>query len=306
MNSCIAILTYRRAPILRTFLKSLETHCPQYPVAVFEDCANADETTAMLTGGLQFVGKDREIEATVWKHSTKPFTVFLGLRNGGVAANSNRAIRWFERQPEFDHLCLCNDDLDALGDFPVEYAKAHQELGVGLFCHCDLKVLGDAYKGPEVKVLNTKVRIIPAGRQTGCMMSITRALVCRIGYYNVLCGRLGQEHVEYNNRAALAGFIKLRGQTQIAMDLAAPSLRMQLCRPSVSGYERQVLDSYANQAIRNIAAHYQTESWYVPFRMFHTPYAGGMEGKGISIKALEAVGYATVVDPEFHDLSATH
>lgn len=304
--SCLAILTYRRASILSTFLRSLSQHCSHYPVAVFEDCANFDETSALLTAGLECKGVDLELEAEVWQHPTLAFTAYLGTRNVGVASNSNRALKWFERQPEsVDHLCLCNDDLEALGDFPAEYAKAHAELKIGLFCHCDVKALGEAYRGPEVRVLNTKVRLIPQGRQTGCMMSITRALFKRIGYYDTTLGRMGQEHVEFNNRATLAGFTDLRGKPQVCLDLAAPSLRMQLCRPSVSGTERQTLDAYANNAIHGIAARYQTEKWYRPYQLLHGARANAYGGVGIPAKLLKECGYAMVVDYQFNDAGAT-
>lgn len=305
MSTAIAILTYRRASILSTFLRSLAQHCAHYPVAVFEDCANFDETTALLTAGLECKGMDLELEAEVWQHPTLPFTAFLGTRNVGVASNSNRALKWFERQPTIDHLCLCNDDLEALGDFPAEYAKAHAELKIGLFCHCDVKALGEAYKGPEVRVLNTWVRLIPQGRQTGCMMSITRALFQRIGYYDVTLGRMGQEHVEYNNRAALAGFIDLRGKAQVSLDLKAPSLRMQLCRSSVTGGERQTLDAFANGMIQSIANRYGTEKWHRPYRLLHGARAGAYGGVGIPVKLLQDCGYALAVDYQFNDAGAT-
>ena len=44
MESCIAVLTYRREAQLRALLTSLEEHCPRHQVAVFEDCATYDGT----------------------------------------------------------------------------------------------------------------------------------------------------------------------------------------------------------------------------------------------------------------------
>ena len=43
-----------------------------------------------------------------------------------------------------ERLCLCNDDLFVDGDFVEFYAKAHSDLGVGLFCFCDFT--GETYR----------------------------------------------------------------------------------------------------------------------------------------------------------------
>lgn len=300
MSSVIGVLTYRRQGALETFLRSVAKFCPGIPVAVFEDCANSDDTYGVLTKDAKCKGIDSELEAEVWESPN--FTAFLGCRNVGVAAQSNKALKWFERQ-NATHLCLCNDDIEAQGNFPEEYAKAHIDLKIGLFCFVDPKVLGEDYKGPEVRVLGHNLRLVP--RQTGCMMSITRELMQRIGYYDVTFLRMGQEHVDFNNRATMAGFINLRGKAQKCLDLANPSLILQIVRPSVSGAERESMDRYANEVIQRIASRYQTESWYRPYRLLHAPMAFGYGGVGISSKLLEEVGYTLVVDHNYHDQEST-
>ncbi len=294
MKTVIAVLTYRRVGVLSKFLESAHKHCPNVPIAVFEDCANLDNTHGLLTYGTKYLGTDLELEAEVYERPE--FTSYLGTRNLGVAGNSNRAIKWFERQKDATHLLLCNDDIEATGDFASEYAAAHTDLKVGLFCFSDPEVLGDEYRGPEVKVLSTKVKLLPQGRQTGCMMSITRDVIERIGYYDVALGRLGQEHVEFNNRATLAGFTNLRGKPQISMDLARPSLKLQVCRSSVSGSERSALDNFANHMIGKLIARYGTETWYRPYRLMHPPHAGAYGGVGIPVKLLLDNGYKLLVD----------
>ena len=49
MKSAIAILTYRRLPVLQETLKGINQFCAHYPLAVFEDCGQRDGTSAFLT-----------------------------------------------------------------------------------------------------------------------------------------------------------------------------------------------------------------------------------------------------------------
>ena len=167
MSSAIAILSYRRGHALRAFMVSLREHCTGRPLAVFEDCGNADDTCAWLKQSAKLVGPDQELAAELWEGFD--YEAYLGWRNLGVSGNSNRALRWFERHPEHDHLCLCNDDLIALGDFPGAYAKAHAKLSqppatpLGLFCFSDLKNGQGGpdriYEGPVVTVKGLKIKI---------------------------------------------------------------------------------------------------------------------------------------------------
>jgi len=195
MNSCIACITYRRLEPLRSLLASIETHCPSYPLAVFEDCATYDGTAAFLMRGAVPLGYDAELDSDGYEHTTgtgRKWTAWLARRNEGVAGQSNKAIRWMERN-KFDHLCLCNDDLLAQGDFPAAYAAAHAKLGVGLLTFCDLKNTAHAtYEGPVVPMKGLRVKILP--RMVGLMMSITGKLVETIGYFDATFGRFGNEH----------------------------------------------------------------------------------------------------------------
>ncbi len=305
-TSCIAILTFRRLNALQPFIEDLLKHVPEgTPIAVFEDCANYDDTYGYLTTGATQAGHDDELEADVYRHPR--YTAYLGSRNLGVAGNSNRAIRWFERmkaEPNApDHLCLCNDDLVATGDFTAEYRTAHADLKIGLFCFCPVK-LGDEYVGPSVKVLGHNIRMVP--RMTGPMMSITRALVERIGYYDVAFGRAGEEHCDYTNRARFAGFIQLRGKQQQCLDVVSKTLDYRYDLPSsITASEKATYDQYAAQAMHRIAPGYQTRDWYRPFRLLHGLNAGAYGGVGIPVQLLQDVGYQLVVDYTMNDAAST-
>lgn len=107
----------------------------------------------------------------------------MGTRNLGVAGNSNRILKIFMDGPA-DHLCLCNDDLLVDGDFVELYAKAHQDLGVGMFCFCvagntplltrnGITTLEDAC-GRTVEIWNGQrwAKVVP--KKTGCNQKLWR------------------------------------------------------------------------------------------------------------------------------------
>lgn len=298
MNSAIAILTYRRNEPLRAFLAQILEHCPGIPVAVFEDCANFDGTVELLCAGKP-LGEDAELEADVYQH--QHFTAYVGWRNVGVAANSNKALKWFERTGA-DHLLLCNDDLICSGNFAARYAKAHADLKVGMFCYCP-KDLGEDYVGPVVNVLGHNVHLVP--RMTGAMISITRRVLDTIGYFDVSFGRFSQEHCDATNRARLAGFINLRGKPQHCLDIEQQELGYRYdLHSSVSKVEKSYFESVGSRAIEKAAALYQVKSWYRPYRLLHSQFAGASGNRGISTSQLETLGYTLVVDHRLADEAA--
>jgi hypothetical protein len=205
MRSAIAILTYRRLHAVKAMLEGVQKHCPQYACAVFEDCGQRDNTTDFLCEA-RTPESNKELMATRWVPevmdplaSNYPnVDVYTGDVNLGVAGNSNRALKWF-MDGDWDHLLLCNDDLFVLGDFANLYARAHQELGVGMFCFCDFTEASPAisgqpesYKWTTYPVRGWKVKFLP--RFTGIMMSVTRKTVEAAGYFDASFGQFGEEH----------------------------------------------------------------------------------------------------------------
>jgi hypothetical protein len=144
---------------------------------------------------------------------------FLGTENLGVSGNSNRAIKWFMDETDADHLCLCNDDLHVLGDFVSFYQRGHVDLDVGMFCFCPHGGVydHDSYKWVTVRSRGYSIRLMP--RMTGIMISITRKLIEKVGYFDTRFGKFGEEHCDYTYRCRFAGGIRLDGQDQGCLDL---------------------------------------------------------------------------------------
>ena len=291
-TSAIAVLNYRRASVLQVFIESLQKHCSHYPIAVFEDCATFDGAAAYLTKDATHQGYDEELDSDFYLRPDG-IQVYLGRRNEGVAGNSNKALKWFERG-KWEHLCLCNDDLEALGDFPAYYLGAHKKLGVGLWCFYD-STLPD-YVGPIARAQGYKVKMMP--RMVGAMMSITKQLHSAIGYFSAVWARFGQEHCAYNNRARLMGFCSLNGQAQLCLDLEQTVLKSQPTPSSILPYEKPTLDREAFDDINKDAALYAWEHLYKPYRLPHPAYADntGAPEFGLSVHDLDRLGYVFVAD----------
>jgi hypothetical protein len=289
MKSAIAILTYRRLHALQETLAGLNKFCPQYPTAIFEDCGQSDGTETFLgartaPGLAPACHKVPELLAAEWLGPIGT-RAFLGDVNLGVAGNSNRAIRWFETMTDCDHLCLLNDDLHVLGDFVNFYAKAHTDLGVGMFSFCDF-THDASYRWLTVSSRGYRVKICP--RMTGIMMSFTRPVVERIGYFDARFGKFGQEHCDYMNRARIAHFLDLDGQMQPQLDLESkpPVLKHQEVETSIVGTERLLADQEANRLIQEIGARYGQDPIYRPFALRLPKMASGHAGVGIPVDNL--------------------
>lgn len=299
MRSAIAIISYRRFHSLKTMMEGINRHCPFYKAAIFEDCGQRDNTADELQRGrkprprpdlfaTEYVSGETPDPSTLWPN----VEVFMGDCNLGVAGNSNRALRWF-MESGCDHLCLCNDDLHVEGDFVKYYGKGHTDLGVGLFCFCDFA--GETYRWTTYPWRGYKVKLLP--RFTGIMMSITRPLVEKVGYFDAVFGKFGEEHCDYTIRCRLAGGVQLEGQDMNCLDLEHALLRHQEVETSVVGVARKRADEEANLIMQHCSAQYKCRHYHRPFLLRMPRTVAGFSGGGMDPAQLMQCGYALVSDP---------
>jgi hypothetical protein len=216
--------------------------------------------------------------------------VFLGDRNLGVAGNSNRALKIF-MDGDWDHLCLCNDDLHVQGNFVDTYARAHTDLGVGMFCFCDF-THHESYKWTTYPVRGWKVKCLP--RFTGIRMSVTRETVEKAGYFDASFGQFGEEHCDWTIRCRMAGGIRLNGQDMNCLDIETDTLRHQEVASSMASMNKMLLDAEASKAMQEATQSYSCRHYYRPFRLKMPAMAGGYRGGGISVNKLLTCGYNLV------------
>jgi GT2 family glycosyltransferase len=307
MKSAIAILTYRRLHAIKAMMEGVEKNCGQYQTAIFEDCGQRDNTSTFLSAGRQPESRP-DLMATRWVPNPDNMLaanypnadVYNGNMNLGVTGNSNRALKWF-MDGDWDHLCLCNDDLFVLGDFVKFYAQAHQDLGVEMFCFCDFTEKSPAisgapetYKWTTYPVRGYGVKFLP--RFTGIMMSVTRKLVEKIGFFDAEFGKFGEEHCDYTIRARFAGGIRCEGQDLNCLDVEHKLLRHQDVETSMSGPARKAADQEASGVMARASIEYRFRHYYRPFRLVYPQTAGGYFGGGIPCRNLEQIGYKLVTD----------
>jgi hypothetical protein len=315
MKSAVAILTYRRLNALTEEMKGLEQFCSHYPTAIFEDCGQRDATSAAMSHGRVAKARpelmaDEMIvtpeglqamatpEQKLIGETPKVNQHFLGNCNLGVAGNSNRALKWFMDETDADHLCLLNDDLHVLGDFVGFYRSGHVDLDVGMFCFCPSggQYDHDSYKWVLVRSRGYAIRLMP--RLTGIMISITRKLVEKVGYFDTRFGKFGEEHCDYTYRCRFAGGLKLEGVDQGCLDLEPPTplLKHQEIETSVSGPERQRANQEAAIAMKAASGRYMYEHYYQPFTLKTPKTVGGFgQHPGINYDAIKS-GHALVQD----------
>jgi len=304
-KSWIGILTYRRVQALYTMLGGVEKHCSQYPLIIAEDCGQSDLTADFLQHGRVPVRRPElmAVEYTVPDVSTVNVPnaqVFMGTRNLGVAGNSNRILKLF-MDSGADHLCLCNDDLHVDGDFVEFYAKAHQDLGVGMFCFCDFVAASpaisghpDSYKWTVYPWRGYKLKFLP--RFTGIMISVTRALLEKVGYFDAVFTQFGEEHSDFTVRCRMAGGIRVDQQDMNCLDVEHALLRHQDVPTSVTGLARQTADREASIIMGQCARDYVYTHYHRPFRLKQPRLCGGYRGGGIPFKNLMDAGYQLVTD----------
>jgi GT2 family glycosyltransferase len=299
MKSAIAILTYRRNHVLQAMMEGLNQHCSFYQTAIFEDCGQRDDTADFLQQGREKIARP-ELMATEYEVPPEVIAtdvnyintqVFMGDRNLGVTGNSNRALKWF-MDSDCDHLCLCNDDMLVNGDFVKFYGKAHDDLSVGLFCFCDFA--GETYRWTTYPWRGYKVKLLP--RFTGIMMSITRQLVEKVGYFDAAFGQFGEEHCDYTIRCRLAGGIKLEGQDMNCLDLEHGLLQHQDVETSVQGTVRKRADAEASDVMRRCSESYKFRHYHRPFLLRLPRFANGYSGGGMGVPDLLSCGYNLVTD----------
>ena len=128
-------------------------------------------------------------------------------------------------------------------------------------------------------------------RFTGIMMSITRELLEKVGYFDAEFQKFGEEHSDMTIRCRFAGGILVEGQDMNCLDVEHDLLKHQDVETSVTGAERRAADAEASRIMQRAAFEYRFRHYYRPFRLVYPGMAGGYYGTGIPCRQLEQIGY---------------
>lgn len=268
MTSSVCILTYNRPCALSELLNSLARQRIDWHVIV-DDGSDDVQLLLELAGGT-CPEYDLNLDADVYKIGER--WIALGRRNVGVAGNTNRALKLFMDSGR-EHVCVCNDDVEATGDFVSAYANAHQAEGVGLLCY------DPTPHTSNVGVLAAGLR--PVSRLYGAMMSMTRDAVEQLGYFDALFGRFGHEHCDYVHRARVLGLVSARNAGSAVLDLTEPKLKLQAVKPSLPAHQVTRHQQAAEEVMLSASQNYLVTSAHREFCL-ELPRVIGISGMGLN------------------------
>lgn len=266
VTSSVCILTYNRPGALSALLNSLARQRIDWHVIV-DDGSDDVQLLLELAGGA-CPEYDLSLDADIYKIGER--RIALGRRNVGVAGNTNRAIKLFMDSGR-EHVCVCNDDIEATGDFVSAYANAHQAEGVGLLCYDPTSHAPNAGRLTGLR---------PVSRLYGAMMSMTRYAVEQLGYFDVLFGRFGHEHCDYVHRARVRGLVSTDSGSAV-LDLTEPKLQLQTVKPSLPAYQVTRHQQAAEEVMLSASQNYLVTSSYRDFCL-ELPRVIGVSGMGLN------------------------
>jgi len=132
------------------------------------------------------------------------FDIYNRKENGGVARTKNTSIRLL-LEKNVDVGYLADDDVEYKEKCIQEYTKTIVRAKIHHIGYCQLlpivipKKLWKE-KGYIVKKFNNVSVLQHKGRGVGCWLSFTPELIKKIGYFRVMEGKYGYEHINFTYR----------------------------------------------------------------------------------------------------------
>ena len=125
--------------------------------------------------------------------------------NGGVARTKNTGIRLLLEQ-NIDYGFLMDDDVKYNSECFEKYIKAMQATGSHHMSYCQMPELvhprSEWEKMGYTEVTYNNYQVMKhGGAGVGCLLSFTPELIKKIGYFKVMSGKYGYEHINFTHRA---------------------------------------------------------------------------------------------------------
>lgn len=146
------------------------------------------------------------------KYSTNPYiTVYHRKENGGVARTKNTSIRLL-MEKEIDYGFLMDDDV-LYKDYCFEkYVEAMEKTGLSHMGFCQMpELVHPKAEWKKMGYYETKLGnhaiMRHGGGGVGCLLSFTPNLIKNIGYFKVMPGKYGYEHINFTYRTIQQGHI---------------------------------------------------------------------------------------------------
>lgn len=139
------------------------------------------------------------------------FNIYQKEKNGGVARTKNTSIRLLLEQT-IDYGFLMDDDVEYKEGCFEKYVDTMIQTGSHHMSFCQMPELvhpkSEWSKMGYIKTNYKGVEIMKhGGGGVGCLLSFTPELINKIGYFKVMNGKYGYEHINFTHRAIYSGLI---------------------------------------------------------------------------------------------------
>jgi len=155
---------------------------------------------------------DGNIPTNHWNILNKyNFNIYVREKNGGVSCTKNTSIKKL-LDNKVDIGVLLDDDVKYYPECFEKYIESmlKSKLHHMLYCQMNEKIrpkkLWKKHDYYEVDINNNKV-MRHRGRGVGCLLTFTSELIDKIGYFKVMDGKYGYEHINFTLRAIESGLI---------------------------------------------------------------------------------------------------
>lgn len=146
------------------------------------------------------------------KYSNNPYIiVYHRKENGGVARTKNTSIRLL-MEKGVDYGFLMDDDVLYKNNCIEKYVDAMKKTGLSHMGFCQMpELVHPKTEWKKMGYYETKINnhavMRHGGGGVGCLLTFTPDLIKKIGYFKVMPGKYGYEHINFTHRAIHQGAI---------------------------------------------------------------------------------------------------
>ena len=156
-------------------------------------------------------GKIPIIHHNILKKYENIFEIYYRQTNGGVARTKNTSIRLL-MEKKVDVGFLMDDDVEYKDNWLEEYTSVIKDGGIHHMSYCQMpEIVHPRNEWKKMGYYQDSINNISimrhGGGGVGCLLTFTPELINKIGYFKVMKGKYGYEHINFTHRAIYHGLI---------------------------------------------------------------------------------------------------
>lgn len=152
----------------------------------------------------------------------KKFNIYLRKRNGGVAKTKNTCIKIL-LEKEVDIGILCDDDVIYKPNCIEKYVETMIKCNLHHMSFCQMpELVHPKNEWSKMGYIQTQINNINimkhGGGGVGCLLTFTKELIDKIGYFKILSGKYGYEHINFTHRCIYHNMIPFVSDIMNSLD----------------------------------------------------------------------------------------